>query len=154
MTPTLRIQIAQLVADIEQSRCSLGVNGALLQQLGRVVFENWQSIDQEGKRLRSVETRRAPHGARPRPPAPRAAAHALHHAVGRSGRAPPRAATDRRQEGREPMIDLPRLAISVRQPWAWAIIHGGKPLENRTAGAIKFMVPLTRPPRRSTPARA
>lgn len=23
-------------------------------------------------------------------------------------------------------------AISVRQPWAWAIIHGGKDIENRT----------------------
>ena len=23
-------------------------------------------------------------------------------------------------------------AISIRQPWAWAIIHGGKPVENRT----------------------
>lgn len=40
------------------------------------------------------------------------------------------------------MIDLPELALAVRQPWAWAIIHGGKPLENRTVGAIKFMVPL------------
>ncbi len=37
---------------------------------------------------------------------------------------------------------LPDLALAVRQPWAWAIIHGGKPLENRTVGAIKFMVPL------------
>jgi hypothetical protein len=25
-----------------------------------------------------------------------------------------------------------RKAISVRQPWAWAIIHGGKDVENRT----------------------
>lgn len=38
--------------------------------------------------------------------------------------------------------DLPEIAISVRQPWAWAIIHGGKPLENRSAKAISFMVPL------------
>lgn len=29
------------------------------------------------------------------------------------------------------MVDLPRLAISVRQPWAWAIIYGGKDIENR-----------------------
>ena len=29
------------------------------------------------------------------------------------------------------MIDIPRLAISVRQPWAWAIVHGGKDIENR-----------------------
>lgn len=44
------------------------------------------------------------------------------------------------------MIDranLPELAISVRQPWAWAIVQGHKPLENRSRGAIKFMVPLT-----------
>ncbi|MBM7068299.1 hypothetical protein [Actibacterium sp. 188UL27-1] len=33
--------------------------------------------------------------------------------------------------------DLPILALSVRQPWAWAIIHGGKDIENRTHGSIK-----------------
>ena len=27
--------------------------------------------------------------------------------------------------------ELPRLALSVRQPWAWAIIHAGKDCENR-----------------------
>jgi len=27
--------------------------------------------------------------------------------------------------------DLPPLALSVRQPWAWAIIHAGKDIENR-----------------------
>jgi hypothetical protein len=27
--------------------------------------------------------------------------------------------------------DLPEFALSVRQPWAWAIIHGGKDIENR-----------------------
>ena len=32
---------------------------------------------------------------------------------------------------------LPALALSVRQPWAWAIIHGGKVIENRTRGAIE-----------------
>lgn len=31
---------------------------------------------------------------------------------------------------------LPTLALSVRQPWAWAIIHGGKDVENRTRAAI------------------
>lgn len=40
------------------------------------------------------------------------------------------------------MTAIPELAISVRQPWAWAIIYAGKGFENRTAGAIKFMVPL------------
>ena len=29
---------------------------------------------------------------------------------------------------------LPTLALSVRQPWAWAIIHAGKNIENRTKG--------------------
>lgn len=35
------------------------------------------------------------------------------------------------------MDDLPRLALSVRQPSAWAIIHGGKIVENRSLGAIR-----------------
>lgn len=30
------------------------------------------------------------------------------------------------------MTDLPRLALSVRQPWAWAIIFAGKDIENRS----------------------
>ena len=29
------------------------------------------------------------------------------------------------------MTALPRLALSIRQPWAWAIIHAGKDIENR-----------------------
>ena len=29
------------------------------------------------------------------------------------------------------MGDLPRLALSIRQPWAWAIINAGKDIENR-----------------------
>jgi len=28
--------------------------------------------------------------------------------------------------------NLPRLALSIRQPWAWAIINAGKDIENRT----------------------
>ncbi|WP_147393249.1 hypothetical protein [Oceaniradius stylonematis] len=36
-----------------------------------------------------------------------------------------------------PNDSLPSLALSVRQPWAWAIIHGGKDIENRTAGSIR-----------------
>ena len=31
-----------------------------------------------------------------------------------------------------PTPDLPPLALSVRQPFAWAIIHAGKDIENRT----------------------
>lgn len=31
---------------------------------------------------------------------------------------------------------LPDFAISVRQPWAWAIVHGGKDVENRVKRAI------------------
>lgn len=41
------------------------------------------------------------------------------------------------------MADLPATALSVRQPWAWAILHAGKDIENRSAGAIRAgrMVP-------------
>lgn len=31
---------------------------------------------------------------------------------------------------------LPILALSVRQPWAWAIIHAGKDIENRSRRAV------------------
>lgn len=34
------------------------------------------------------------------------------------------------------MAELPNIALSVRQPWAWAIIHGGKDVENRSAVSI------------------
>lgn len=34
------------------------------------------------------------------------------------------------------MADIPHLALSVRQPWAWAIIHAGKDIENRTWQAV------------------
>jgi hypothetical protein len=37
----------------------------------------------------------------------------------------------------QPMQSLPTLALSVRQPSAWAILHGGKDIENRTLGAIR-----------------
>lgn len=30
------------------------------------------------------------------------------------------------------MSDLPRLALSIRQPWAWSILHAGKRIENRS----------------------
>lgn len=33
-------------------------------------------------------------------------------------------------------MTLPQDALSVRQPWAWAIIHAGKPVENRSLVAI------------------
>ncbi|MDX2307101.1 MAG: DUF4326 domain-containing protein [Hyphomicrobium sp.] len=32
--------------------------------------------------------------------------------------------------------DLPPLALSVRQPWAWAILHAGKDIENRSWQAV------------------
>lgn len=32
---------------------------------------------------------------------------------------------------------LPDIALSVRQPSAWAIIHGGKDVENRSLGSIR-----------------
>jgi hypothetical protein len=34
---------------------------------------------------------------------------------------------------------LPCKALSVCQPWAWAIIHAGKDVENRTAVALRHM---------------
>lgn len=37
---------------------------------------------------------------------------------------------------------FPAIAISVRQPWAWAIIHAGKDIENRTPRAIRYMTPI------------
>ena len=36
-------------------------------------------------------------------------------------------------------VNLPTDAISVRQPWAWAIIHAGKNIENRGAVALRHM---------------
>jgi hypothetical protein len=36
------------------------------------------------------------------------------------------------------MNDLPILALSVRQPWAWAIIHAGKDIENRSWQAVNW----------------
>lgn len=33
---------------------------------------------------------------------------------------------------------LPRLALSVRQPWAWAIIFAGKDIENRSWQAVNY----------------
>jgi hypothetical protein len=33
-------------------------------------------------------------------------------------------------------MTIPTVALSVRQPWAWAIIHAGKDIENRTHFAI------------------
>ena len=35
------------------------------------------------------------------------------------------------------MSKLPPIALSVRQPSAWAIIHGGKDVENRSLGSIR-----------------
>lgn len=35
--------------------------------------------------------------------------------------------------------ELPEFALSVRQPWAWAIIHAGKDIENRSAPAVRNM---------------
>jgi hypothetical protein len=32
---------------------------------------------------------------------------------------------------------IPEFALSVRQPWAWAIIHAGKDIENRSPAAIR-----------------
>lgn len=37
------------------------------------------------------------------------------------------------------MMTMPRLALAVRQPWAWAIIHAGKDIENRSPMAVRYM---------------
>lgn len=34
------------------------------------------------------------------------------------------------------MFNLPRLALSVRQPWPWAILFAGKDIENRSWQAV------------------
>lgn len=34
------------------------------------------------------------------------------------------------------LSEIPKLALSVRQPWAWAIIHAGKDIENRSWQAV------------------
>lgn len=39
------------------------------------------------------------------------------------------------------MSDLPIKALSIRQPWAWAILHAGKDIENRT-WATSFRGPV------------
>lgn len=33
--------------------------------------------------------------------------------------------------------DLPDIALSIRQPWAWAILHAGKDVENRSWETLK-----------------
>ena len=35
------------------------------------------------------------------------------------------------------MLCIPTTALSVRQPWAWAIVSGGKDIENRSLAAVK-----------------
>lgn len=47
------------------------------------------------------------------------------------------ASAARERGGSSENTSLPDLALSVRQPWAWAIIHGGKVIENRTKGAVR-----------------
>ncbi|MFA7504240.1 MAG: hypothetical protein WCZ28_06040 [Burkholderiaceae bacterium] len=34
-------------------------------------------------------------------------------------------------------MNVPNMALSARQPWAWALIHGGKDVENRGEMAIR-----------------
>jgi len=34
-------------------------------------------------------------------------------------------------------MQLPDIALSVRQPWAWAIIHAHKDIENRSTAAVR-----------------
>jgi hypothetical protein len=39
---------------------------------------------------------------------------------------------DNDEEASQMTTQLPTIALSVRQPWAWLICHGGKGIENRT----------------------
>ena len=39
------------------------------------------------------------------------------------------------------MTDLPQKALSIRQPWAWAIVYAGKDIENRD-WATKYRGPI------------
>lgn len=34
----------------------------------------------------------------------------------------------------------PQYALSIRQPWAWAILHAGKDIENRSWPAPRWMI--------------
>lgn len=34
--------------------------------------------------------------------------------------------------------EFPKLAISVRQPWAWAIVYAGKDIENRGQVPVRY----------------
>jgi hypothetical protein len=38
-------------------------------------------------------------------------------------------------------VSEPQRAISLRQPWAWAVIHAGKDVENRSETAIRAYRP-------------
>jgi hypothetical protein len=40
-----------------------------------------------------------------------------------------------------PMLDIPKLALSIQQPWAWLIVNGHKDIENRS-WATKFRGPV------------
>lgn len=44
-----------------------------------------------------------------------------------------------------PRHELPRLALSVHQPWAWAIIHAGMNVESRTVFAVRHLEPKLGP---------
>lgn len=41
--------------------------------------------------------------------------------------------------------NLPGIALAVRQPWAWAIIHGGKDIENRSEYSVRLGAMDARP---------
>lgn len=43
--------------------------------------------------------------------------------------------------GGDVMDDLPQMALSIRQPWAWAILDAGKDIENRN-WSTKFRGPV------------
>lgn len=41
-------------------------------------------------------------------------------------------------EGLQAVTDLPRTALSLQQPWAWAVVEGVKDVENRSAASVRL----------------
>jgi len=42
------------------------------------------------------------------------------------------------------MNDLPVKALSIRQPWVWAILNAGKRVENRPATVVGVIVEIVK----------
>jgi hypothetical protein len=40
------------------------------------------------------------------------------------------------------LSELPKVALSIRQPWAWLIVNGHKDIENRSRNLANFLGPI------------